>query len=152
MKDEEYYRILDRIVSYCAYAERCLQDIRQQFRKFELTEEYKEKIIDYLIEYDVLDEKRYALSFATGKLRYNKWGRVKIRAHLKSKYISDKDIHFAFGELDDEEYDEVLTHILERKIEKLGDDDDKFAKVVRHAQSRGFELGLVIEKLKTLEF
>lgn len=150
MKDEDYYRILDKLVSYCGYAERCLADVRKKLKPFDLSEDDEERMIDYLMEYDVIDEKRYALSFATGKLRYNHWGKIKIRAHLKAKYIADKDIQFAFSQLDDEEYRSVLLHVLENKYARIT--SDAFAKTVRHAQSKGFELGLILEIMNGGEF
>lgn len=145
MKEEEYYRILDKLVSYCAYAERCLMDVRKKLRPFDVPQADQQRMIDYLIEHDVVDEKRYALSFATGKLRYNHWGRIKIRAHLKSKYISEKDIHFAFSQLDEEEYRTILQQVISNKLSRTT--SDAFAKTVRHAQSKGFELGLILEEM-----
>lgn len=149
MKEEEYYRVLDKLVSYCAYAERCLADVHKKLRPFDVPQDYQEQIIDYLLEHDVVDEKRYALSFATGKLRYNYWGRIKIRAHLKSKNISEKDIHFAFANLDEEEYINILQQVLENKLRRTS--TDAFAKTVRHAQSKGFELGLILQELNQLK-
>lgn len=145
MKDEDYFPILNKIVSYCGYAERCFQDVDKRLYKLDLSSEIKDRILDYLIEYDVVNEKRYAFSFSIGKLRYNRWGRIKIKSHLRAKRISVKDIDFAFRELNEEEYQEVLAHVIERKYEKLT--DDKFNKTVRHAQSRGFELSLIITTL-----
>ena len=151
MKDEEYYRILDKMVSYCSYAERCLQDIHKKLAKYRLNPSVKEKMITYLLDHDIIDEKRFALSFATGKIRYNKWGRIKIRAYLKAKYISDKDISFAFSKLDPEEYENILNAVLDYQNAKLDGVKDKFQKVVRHAQSRGFELSLILDRLNTRE-
>lgn len=148
MKDEEFYPILNKIVNYCGYAERCFQDVNKRLYKLDLSEEVKDRIVDYLVEHDVVDEKRFALSFSFGKMRYNKWGKIKIRAHLKAKGISEKDIHFAFNELEQEEYLEILRHILQNKYNRLS--DDKFSKTVRHAQSRGFELHLVLKQLNAL--
>ena len=136
MKDEEYFPLLDKIVSYSGYAERCFQDVNQRMYKLRLSGEIKERITDYLIEHDVVNEKRFAFSFALGKMRYNRWGRIKIRSHLKAKRISDRDIHFGFSQLDEDEYQEILKHVLEYKYERLS--EDRFAKTVRHAQSKGF--------------
>ncbi len=151
MKDEEYYRVLDKMVNYCAYAERCLQDVYKKFRSEDIPEDQFSSMIDYLLDHDVVDEKRFALSFATGKLRYNRWGRIKIRTHLKSKNIDQVDVEFAFQQLNPEEYTDVLQQVISHKYDKLGNQTDAFAKVVRYAQSKGFELSLIYDLAKNFE-
>ena len=150
MKDEDYYKILDGLINYCSYAERCLQDVKKKMRPLDLSSDEQERMVDHLLEHDIVDEKRYAFSFAFGKLRYNKWGKIKIRSHLKGKWISDQHIHFAFNQLESDEYTSVLDHVLRYKYEKVKDDAEAFSKTIRHAQSKGFELGLSIELLKSI--
>ncbi len=148
MKDEEYYKLLDKIVRYCSYAERCLSDVNKKLYKSVVNQEVQQKIITYLIENDIVDERRYALSYTLGKLRYNKWGRVKINAQLRGKRISPDDIDFALSNIEPEEYQDILVAVLTKKSEALGDDAELFSKVVRHAQSRGFELNNILAEMK----
>ena len=149
MKDEDYYPLLDKIVSYCGYAERCFQDVDKRLYKLQLDADTKDRIIDYLVEHDVVNEKRFAFSFSLGKLRYNRWGRIKIRSHLHSKRIKKDDIEFAFGKLEKEEYNETLEHVIYMHYPKVS--TDRFAKTVRHAQSRGFELPLILETFNRMK-
>ena len=45
-----------------------------------------------------------AKAFVRDKFRHNKWGKVKIAAHLKAKGITGDIIGTALGEIDNEEY------------------------------------------------
>ena len=149
MKDEDYYPLLDKIVSYCGYSERCFQDVDKRMYKLRLDADIKDRIIDYLVEHDVVNEKRFAFSFALGKLRYNRWGRIKIRAYLKAKRIGNTEVQFAFDELDETEYNDTLEHVVYMHYQKVS--EDRFAKTVRHAQSRGFELSLILETFNRMK-
>jgi regulatory protein len=150
MTDQEYYPILDRIIRYCSYAERCFQDVDKRLYPLQLSPDIKDKITDDLIEQNIVNEERFAFTYTIGKLRYNKWGRIKIRSHLKAKRISDSHIQKAFSQLDLEEYHEILNHILKHKYERLSDDDDQFNKTVRYGQSKGFELSLIFDVVNKL--
>lgn len=151
MTDEEYFPILDGIIRYCSYAERCFQDVNKKLFPLKLTSEVRLKITDHLVEENIVNEQRFAHTFTIGKLRYNKWGRIKIRAHLKSKYISDKHIQVAFSQIDEEEYLDVLRHTLRAKYDRLIHDSDRFNKTVRYGQSKGFELTLIFDIVNELK-
>ena len=151
MTDEEYYPILDSIIRYCSYSERCFQDVDKKLYPMHLSAAIKDKIADYLIEENLVNEQRFAHSFTVGKLRYNKWGRIKIRSHLKSKRIAEKLIHKAFLQIDQEEYQAILFHILEMKYDRLASDSDRFSKTVRYGQSKGFELSLIFDTLNEIK-
>ena len=151
MTEEEYIPILDKMVRYCAYSERCHMDVDVRLHKLNVPPEIKQKIIDYLHMNNLIDEKRFALSFAEGKLRNNKWGRIKIRRRLKDRQIDSPDIDIALSQIDESEYRSTLEHILMTKFELLNGVDDRVNKTVRYAQSKGFELSLIFEMMKELK-
>lgn len=151
MTEEEFIPILDKMVRYCSYSERCHMDVDLRLHKLNVPAEIKQKIIDYLHMNNLIDEQRYALSFAESKLRNNKWGRIKIRRRLKDKQLDSPEIDRALGQLDETEYRSILEHVLVTKYEMLNGVNDRVNKTVRYAQSKGFELSLIFEMLKDLE-
>jgi hypothetical protein len=101
------------------------------------------------IEEDYINEERFARAFVKDKFRFNHWGRIKITTHLRVLSISSDIIAKAIGEIDEDEYAEILDETVEkkRKTIKKGTDYEIRAKLLRHALSRGFEYELIASKL-----
>jgi hypothetical protein len=62
---------------FCAYQERCQQEVYQKMRAASLTAEEADTIISRLIEENYLNEERFARQFAGGHFRLKKWGKQK---------------------------------------------------------------------------
>jgi regulatory protein len=79
--------LIVKLESYCAYQERCLFEIQNKLNQLGATESESKKVIEHLEKFRFYDQKRFAQSFAQGKLRINKWGKAKIKAALIQKFI-----------------------------------------------------------------
>ena len=141
---------IEKIKRYCAYQERCQSEARQKLYTFELSSEKIENILCILIEENFIDEERFAKNFVRGKFRQKKWGKIKIKQHLKQKEISDYCINKGFEEITREEYLKILNEILLKKSNKLMDDDEfiKKQKLAKYAIRKGFENDLVWDLLR----
>jgi regulatory protein len=117
--------------------------------QWEAPKELIQPIIDKLVEEDYINEERFARAFVKDKFRFNHWGRIKITTHLRVLSISSDIIAKAIGEIDEDEYAEILDETVEkkRKTIKKGTDYEIRAKLLRHALSRGFEYELIASKL-----
>ncbi len=139
MKAEELY---NKVAGYCAQAERCRRDVRDKLRAWDdVNEETLETIVRQLEDNRFLDEKRYAVAFANDKLRFQHWGRMKIRAALMQKGVGNGDIEHALEQLDPETYRHTLEHLAETKRKELCKETDAFAaqqKLSRFLLGRGF--------------
>ena len=71
-------KALNRMANLCARREYCVFDIKSKLMRYELGHESIERIIEHLIKEKYIDELRFARSFINDKIRFNKWGRVKI--------------------------------------------------------------------------
>ena len=67
-----------KIEHYCAYQERCHQEVVQKLRQMKMIPQAIDVIIGKLIQENYLNETRFAQSFARGKFRIKKWGKDKI--------------------------------------------------------------------------
>jgi len=136
--------------AYCAYQERSQQEVRDKLYDWGLHIEDVEQIISELISTNFLNEERYANAFALGKFRIKGWGKIKIQQHLKAKRVSSPLIKGALQQIDLDEYEEKLTDIIKKKsnvsMQQLSLQDK--AKLVRYLQSKGYENGLIFEKIK----
>ena len=133
--------------SYCAYQERCQQEVRDKLYSWGLHEVQVENVIAELIASNFINEERFAKAYAGGKFRIKKWGRVKISIELKRRKISTYCIKKGLAEIEEEEYIKTLQKVAEVKIKatKERDSKKKKYKVMNYLLSRGFENDLVVE-------
>lgn len=144
---------------YCAYKERCHQDVRLFLKKRNCPDEIVEEALAELISQGFLNEQRFTQAFVLGKLRQNGWGKVKIAHQLRSKNVSNTSVEDGLSQIEFAEYLEVLNEIAQKKLKELlrkkSDRYDIKAALMRFLVSRGFETELVKEtaesKLKEID-
>ena len=73
---------LARLQKYCAYQERSHHEVRMKLIEIGCYGLDLENVICDLIEENFLNEQRFASTFAGGKFRLKKWGRIKIKQEL----------------------------------------------------------------------
>ena len=146
-------QVLDKMAKYCAYQERCVKDISDKLRTFDIPEEEKTKILDYLLDNRFVNDERYAKAFVRGKVNQSGWGVNKIRFHLIQKGVDKDIIDEALGQTDEEVYRRRLIEILKTKAKTVKADSDfeKKRKLAAYAIQKGFEGSLVWEVLKGLD-
>lgn len=144
--------MLHRAASYCSGAEHCIQDVRKKIEAAGLTQEESERIIARLLKEKFIDESRFAKSFVNDKLRFNKWGSIKIGYELQKKNIPADIRCEALEQIDEQEYQEILTSLLKGKLRTVTgkNDQDIFYKLLRFAAGRGFETREAVQCLKQL--
>lgn len=147
-------QVLDKMAKYCAYQERCVKDVRDKLKTFEIPEEEKTKILDYLIDNRFVNDERFAKAFVRGKVNQSGWGLNKIRFHLMQKGIDKEIIAEALGQTDEEVYRQRLIDILKTKSKtvKATNDYEKKRKLAAYAMQKGFESSLVWSVVKDLDF
>lgn len=146
-------QVLDKMAKYCAYQERCVKDVRDKLKTFDIPEEDKTKILDYLLDNRFANDERYAKAFVRGKVNQSGWGINKIRFHLIQKGIDKDIIDEALGQTDEEAYRQRLIEILKTKAKTVKADSDfeKKRKLAAYAMQKGFEGSLVWEVVKKFD-
>lgn len=152
-KSFTFEEILRKLEGYCAYQERCHQEVIQKLKTFTTSETVIDNAIVHLIENNFLNEERFACSFARGKHRIKYWGKIRIVRELKARHISKYNIDNALKEIDLEEYttnfhnlsERIWESITERNIQK------KKKKFCDYLLRKGFETAMIYEKLQDLE-
>ncbi len=147
-------QVLDKMAKYCAYQERCVKDVRDKLKTFDLPEEERTKILDYLLDSRFVEDKRFAKSFVRGKVNQSGWGLNKIRFHLMQKGIAKDIIDEALELTDEDLYRQRLIDILKTKSKtvKAENDFERKRKLAAYAMQKGFEASLVWEAVKSLDF
>jgi len=134
-----------KIAAYCAYQERCQEEVRTKLADKGIYGTAAEDLIATMISEGFLNEERFACAFVRGKFGLKKWGRNKILMELKLRKISPNCIKAGMKEIDPEAYWEILLQQASKKWEALGEEDlfKKRYKVQQYLIGRGFEPDLV---------
>ena len=145
-------QVLDKMAKYCAYQERCVKDVKDKLKAYDIPQESKDEILDYLLDNRFVNDERFARSFVRGKVNQSGWGMNKIRFHLMQKGIDKDVIDEAFGQTDEEVYKQKLIDILKAKAKtvKAETDFERKRKLAAYAMQKGFEGSLVWEVLKEI--
>lgn len=143
-------QVLDKMAKYCAYQERCVKDVTEKLKTFELNQKEKDEILDYLIDNRFVNNTRFAQAFVKGKINQSGWGLNKIRFHLMQKGIDKEIIDEALQTYDEETYRQRLIDVLKIKAKtvKAENDFERNRKLAAYAMQKGFEANLVWEVIK----
>lgn len=144
---------IHKIEHYCAYQERCHEEVVQKLRSMKMDSEEIDHIIAHLINDNFLNEERFACSFARGKHRMKHWGKIRITNELKFRGINQTLINIALKEIDSEEYYMIFDTLANRQWESIQETNllKKRKKFCDYMLRRGFESNLVYEKVRELE-
>ena len=144
---------LQKIKHYCAYQERCHNEVKEKLYGFGLHRRLVDEILSDLIENNYLNEERFASQFAGGKFRMNQWGRNKIVYALRQKGVSTYCIDKGLQEIKDEDYERTLTKLATEKWRILKDEHhlSRQAKAYAYLQQKGYENDLISAALKQLK-
>ncbi|MGB0375843.1 MAG: regulatory protein RecX [Flavobacteriaceae bacterium] len=148
-KSFTYKEALAKLEHYCAYQERCHQEVTRKLQTMGMIPEVRDMIISQLIQNNYLNETRFAQAYARGKFRIKRWGRLRITRELKNRRISDWNIQKALTEIPEQDYQQQL----EALVEEFWNKNEKHPywnrkqKVLQAMQYRGWEMDLVQQVL-----
>ena len=146
-------QIWARIRHFCQYRERCHFEVREKLYAMGLFKNQVEPLISKLIEEDLMNEERFARSFARGHFRLKKWGKNKIVYALRQKKISENLIKIALREIEAEDYDASLYRLAIAKWNALAGEQPitRQARTRAYLLQKGYEgaaIGSVIHKIQ----
>jgi len=142
--------VLQRLMRICSTKEVCSYDIRRKMIFLGTDESDQEKIIKYLKKENFFSDERYSRAFANDRLKFQKWGKIKIRRALLAKRIPQAIIDEVLKDTESVNYSGNLIEILNKKLHSLKGTvsvQEKKAKLYRLAISRGFESEMILDVL-----
>lgn len=140
---------LNKAAAYCTLCERCTSEVSKKLTTWGVPPAEQQRIIDRLQDEGFINEERYCRAFVNDKLRFNRWGRIKITAALYEKRLPREYITQAIEQIDEEQYMQTLHDLVATKQRELKNED--FAtkqKIIRFAASRGFEPAKILQIVK----
>lgn len=156
MQEKQFYTLEEgkkKIEHYCAYQERCHKEVIKKLKELGMIPLAIDAIIAQLIEDNYLNETRFAQSFARGKFRIKKWGKIRIQSELKARQISDYNIKLCLKEINEVEYNATFWLLFnKRKLSVHGKSlSVKKKKILTYMIYRGWETQKIYEALHELQ-
>ena len=130
---------------YCSGAEHCCSEVRAMLERHKVEADEISLILKYLIKEGYVDERRYADAFVHDKVRFAKWGRVKISQALWQKRIPADVADAALSRIDEDEYMSALKEVAASRYRqtKGATEYERKMKTMKSVCSRGYEPALV---------
>lgn len=146
---EEAKRALER---YCVYQDRCHKEVISKLYDCNMIPETHDIIIVHLIQHDFLNEERFSKSYARGKFRIKKWGKVRIVRELKFRNISAYNVKTALKEIEESDYFNTFNTLALKKFDSITELNPykKKKKLADYLLYRGWESDLVYKKVSEL--
>ncbi|MBR3615674.1 MAG: RecX family transcriptional regulator [Bacteroidaceae bacterium] len=140
---------LNKAAAYCTLCERCISEVSTKLAAWGVPHGEQHEIIERLQQEGFIDEARYCRAFVNDKVRFNRWGRIKIRAALSEKRLPRELVNEAIDNINEEEYMSALAEVIAAKRRELKGQDDYVAqqKIMRYAAGRGYEPSLIMKAI-----
>ena len=145
-------KVLAKLMRYCAFQERSSKEVLNKLSTFTNESVQVQLIYNYLIQHNYLNDQRFACSFASGKFRMNKWGRIKIKMGLINKGLDSKFIDKALDQISEEDYSKTLYDLAVNKMKliKAKNDFDLIIKMKRYLANKGYEADKVNQVIESI--
>ena len=128
-------------MKFCGYRERSKKEVEDKLKAKSFYQKIIKICIDRLVELDFLNNIRFSKSFSRGKNNNNRWGKNKIKFHLKNKGLTDDEINIGIESIDEESYLNILKKNIELYNKKLKEPDRN--KLIGHLINKGYEMDLI---------
>lgn len=142
--------ILSKIERYCAYQDRCTQEVLTKLRSWQIEEQEQRQVLQILKNDGFIDDERYVQSFIRGKINTKQWGVQKIRLGLIQKGISKELIDKYIEEINPQQYTDNIQTVLRKWTQSHGPiTRENITKLYRHLLSKGYTYEEIKGELKT---
>ena len=140
--------ILTKIERYCAYQDRCSQEVVTKLRSWQIEEQEQRQVLQILKNDGFLDDERYVQSFIRGKINTKQWGVQKIRLGLLQKGISKELIDKYIEDINPQQYTDNIQTVLRKWTQSHGPiTQENITKLYRHLMAKGY----TYEEIKRVE-
>jgi regulatory protein len=143
-----------RLERYCAYQERCHQEVQTKLRQLGAFRDDTDAVISHLIQNDYLNETRFTMLYVRSKFSIKKWGKKRIVNELKQRKITSYNIDKALAQISEKNYRMTFDTLAEKHWAQLKKNKESLLqrkkKWVNYLQYRGWENDLIFDALNKL--
>ena len=124
-----------RLERYCAYQERCHQEVKNKLRQLGAYRDTSDAVISHLIQHDYLNETRFAMLYVRGKFSIKKWGKKRIVNELKFREITTYNIDKGLKQISEKDYQHTFDTLAQKRWEDLKKKKESIEKEKRNGFS-----------------
>ncbi len=134
-------QLYEKLCNYCAYQERCANDVRQKLFKLKVPKNEHSAYLQKLQHGNFLNEDRYTKFFVAARVK-KKWGKQKIQAALVVKKIETPTIKKYIQDIDETEYKSQMNNVAIKKWSTIKAEtmSERKTKLLRFLLSKGYEM------------
>ncbi len=147
-------RTFQRAAKLLAAKPRSISELRERLlERHGVTDKLVEEVIARLKEYGYLDDERYALSYASLKVKQRPIGRRRLQQDLKMKQVpgavADEALNLVYAETPEEE---LIDRAIEKRIRLRGQPKTRLEakSLFDHLLRQGFAFELVSDKVRRI--
>lgn len=142
--------IITKLERYCAYQDRCTQEVLTKLRSLQVEEKEAQQILRLLKNDGFVNDERYAQSYIRGKVGLKQWGKQKIRMSLLQKGIPKELIDKYLEDITPQQYADNLQAAVRKWTQGHGEiTKENITKLYRHLLSKGYTYEEIKGELKT---
>ena len=140
-----YIQAQNTALHYIGYKMRTEQEVRKKLFEKEYTEYIIERVINFLIKYQYIDDMKYSESYIKQRLQYNPKGIYVLKMELKQRGVKQNIIDRAVENMNIDELSDAIK-LLQKKCFYLDDIDEKNKKrLFAFLQRRGYSYDIIKE-------
>ena len=134
-----------KLSALCARAEHSSGEMLEKMRRWQLSDDARERVLQRLIDEKFVDDERFARLFVREKIRFDRWGRRKIEQALYLKGVDSDISRRVLDAVDNTDYVAQLKKLLatKRRSVKAESDYELRTKLTKYAMSRGFDYEVI---------
>lgn len=142
----------EKIRRYCAYQERSQKQVYEKLRSYGLVPNVADELFLELLQDDFVNEERFALAFARGKVNIKQWGRRKVEMELRKHGVSKPCIAIAFKNIDQDLYHANIEKLAIKKYASLKGErkNARKQKTIAYLMNKGYyfdELKSIVDRI-----
>ncbi|MBR6064751.1 MAG: RecX family transcriptional regulator [Bacteroidales bacterium] len=142
--------IITKLERYCAYQDRCTQEVLTKLRSLQVEEKEAQQILRLLKNDGFVDDERYAQSYIRGKVGLKQWGKQKIRMSLLQKGIPKELIDKYLEHITPQQYTDNLQAAVRKWTQSHGPvTQENITKLYRHLMAKGYTYEEIKGELRT---
>jgi regulatory protein len=136
---------LSRLMEICSRKEKSPYEIEKKLKEWGL-EKFAVSILNTLKKENFLDHLRFAKAFSNDKVKFNKWGKNKVRFLLKGHQIEPSVIEESLSQISMQDYESMICEEMDKKLKTLKATDAFLIKNKLYAfgNQRGYESDIMI--------
>ena len=132
-------------MKFCGYRERSKKEVEDKLKSKNFNLDTIRNCINRLMELDFLNNIRFSKSFSRGKNKNNRWGKNKIKFHLKNKGLTSEEISIGIESIEEDIYLDILKKNIELYNKKLKEPNKN--KLITHLINKGYEMDLILRNI-----